>query len=292
MMRACIVQGSQQVWVAALWYWGYQLSGVSTGYVMPWWIVLIVWPLAVMSCLFAYLMLYGLPGMYFDVDRTHSAAHLSSRLLPASTTQGPSFPEDVIPPQNCALVSLFFVWFYAVTHSPLRALASEILRDFWLSAVSISSCRPIYRRLMCKQPYGRNWSFLWQQNIPKWQILLLVLGFFVGVWAILMYGLTRLSKTHTWLLPIFAVGLGTPRWCQVCGVKPRNSALRLITLLADVVGHVGLGSICTMGWTRRTVRRYCPLAMAGCPRCSPGRWSGYDSSPGASKYGYITRKAD
>ena len=28
----------------------------------PWWIVLIVWPLAVMSFLFAYLMLFGLPG--------------------------------------------------------------------------------------------------------------------------------------------------------------------------------------------------------------------------------------
>ena len=70
MMRACIVQGSQQVWVAALWYWGYQLSSVSTGYVMPWWIVLIVWPLAVMSCLFAYLMLYGLPGTYPYVDYT------------------------------------------------------------------------------------------------------------------------------------------------------------------------------------------------------------------------------
>ena len=67
MMRACIVQGSQQVWVAALWYWGYQLSSVSTGYVMPWWIVLIVWPLAVMSCLFAYLMLYGLPGTHSKI---------------------------------------------------------------------------------------------------------------------------------------------------------------------------------------------------------------------------------
>lgn len=27
--------------------------------------------------------------------------------------------------------------------------------------------------------------------------------------------LTWLSKTHTWLLPVFAVGLGAPRWCQM-----------------------------------------------------------------------------
>jgi alpha-1,3-glucan synthase len=27
--------------------------------------------------------------------------------------------------------------------------------------------------------------------------------------------LTYFSKTHTWLLAVFAVGLGAPRWCQV-----------------------------------------------------------------------------
>ncbi|EPT06178.1 hypothetical protein FOMPIDRAFT_68356 [Fomitopsis schrenkii] len=182
MMRACIVQGSQQVWVAALWYWGYQLSSVSSGYVMPWWIVLIVWPLAVMSCLFAYLMLYGLPDYYRQAPP--KVPHFLRTL----------FRRKIV----------------------LWALASEILRDFWLSA-----------------PYGRNWSFLWQQNVPKWQILLLVLGFFVGVWSILMYGLTRLSKTHTWLLPIFAVGLGTPRWCQMLW---GTSALGLYVPWA---GHAG-----------------------------------------------------
>ena len=62
-MRACIVQGSQQIWVAALWYWGNSLSGAKADSFAPWWIVLIVWPLAVMSFVFAYLMLYGLPGM-------------------------------------------------------------------------------------------------------------------------------------------------------------------------------------------------------------------------------------
>ena len=62
MLRACVVQGSQQIWVAALWYWGYMLDGVGTDNQAPWWIVLIVWPLSVMSFIFAYLMLYGLPG--------------------------------------------------------------------------------------------------------------------------------------------------------------------------------------------------------------------------------------
>jgi len=163
-MRACLVQGSQQVWVAALWYWGYQLDGVSAGYLMPWWVALIVWPLAVISWLFAYLLLYGLPDYYRQAPP--KVPHFLKTL----------FRRKIV------------LWF----------LVSEILRDFWLSA-----------------PYGRNWTFLWNQNIPKWHILLLVIGFFVGVWVILMVGLTQLSKTHTWLLPIFAVGLGAPRWCQM-----------------------------------------------------------------------------
>lgn len=66
------------------------------------------------------------------------------------------------------------------------------------------------------QPYGRNWGFLWSVPIPKYQILLLVIAFFIGVWAAMMSVLTQLSKIHTWILPVFAVGLGTPRWCQVC----------------------------------------------------------------------------
>lgn len=69
--------------------------------------------------------------------------------------------------------------------------------------------------VMNLQPYGRNWSFLWSVPIPQWQILILVVTFFVGVWAAMLFVLTRFSKTHTWLLPVFAVGLGAPRWCQV-----------------------------------------------------------------------------
>ncbi|KAF7338273.1 Modular protein with glycoside hydrolase family 13 and glycosyltransferase family 5 domains [Mycena venus] len=163
-MRACIVQGTQQIWVAALWYWGYTLNGVSDNYVPPWYICLVVWPLAVLSFVFAYLMLYGLPEYY--------------RQTP------PKVPHFLQTLFRRKLV----LWF----------LASEILRDYWLSG-----------------PYGRNWTFLWSVNIPKWQIGLLVVAFFVGVWAVMLLILTHFSKTHTWLLPVFAVGLGAPRWCQM-----------------------------------------------------------------------------
>jgi alpha-1,3-glucan synthase len=59
-LRACIVQGSQQVWVAALWFWGYNLGQADMA--TPWWIVCIVWPLSVMSFLFTVLLWRGLPG--------------------------------------------------------------------------------------------------------------------------------------------------------------------------------------------------------------------------------------
>ena len=79
-----------------------------------------------------------------------------------------------------------------------RFLGSEILRDYWLSG-----------------PYGRNWGFLWSVPVPRWQIAILVVTFFIFVWALMLGILTYFSKTHTWLLPVFAVGLGAPRWCQM-----------------------------------------------------------------------------
>lgn len=87
-----------------------------------------------------------------------------------------------------------------VFHCHLRRfLCAEILQSYWLSG-----------------PYGRNWSFLWSNTrIPTWGILIMVLIFFIGVWGVLLAILTKLSKTHSWILCVFAVGLGCPRWCQM-----------------------------------------------------------------------------
>jgi len=102
-MRACIVQGSQQIWVAALWYWGNSLNGREDGYVPPWWVLLAVWPLAAMSFVFAYLMLYGLPGrVLYDILSTHT--ELPNRVLPPDTTKGASLPENSFPTEACAMV--------------------------------------------------------------------------------------------------------------------------------------------------------------------------------------------
>jgi alpha-1,3-glucan synthase len=46
-------------------------------------------------------------------------------------------------------------------------------------------------------------------------MILLIILFFVGVWGAFLYGFAVLSKSHSWILPVFAIGLGAPRWCQM-----------------------------------------------------------------------------
>ncbi|KZT42041.1 glycoside hydrolase family 13/glycosyltransferase family 5 protein [Sistotremastrum suecicum HHB10207 ss-3] len=206
-MRACIVQGSQQIWVAALWYWGNSLNGSVAAATPPWWIVLIVWPLAALCLVFAYVLQFGLPEYYRQVP--------------------PKVPNFIKTLFRRKIV----VWF----------LASEILRDYWLSG-----------------PYGRNWSFLWSAPIPKWATLILIIVFFIGIWAIILFILTYLSKTHTWFIPVFAVGLGAPRWCQMLwgtsslalyipwagrGGPYLGTTLWLWLGVLDAVQGVGLGMI-------------------------------------------------
>lgn len=73
------------------------------------------------------------------------------------------------------------------------------ISNYWLSA-----------------PYGRNWLYLWSSKHAKvWQIILLVLLFFVVVWAAALWVFHVLSKRHAWFIPIFAIGLGAPRWAQI-----------------------------------------------------------------------------
>lgn len=44
---------------------------------------------------------------------------------------------------------------------------------------------------------------------------ILAIVFFIGVWALVLWILGTLTLHHSWVLPIFAIGLGFPRWCQM-----------------------------------------------------------------------------
>jgi alpha-1,3-glucan synthase len=74
-----------------------------------------------------------------------------------------------------------------------------IIKGFWMSST-----------------YSRNWKFLWASvQAPPWAIGLLILLFYVVLWSIAVLALARLSKRHSWLIPIFAISLGAPDWCQM-----------------------------------------------------------------------------
>lgn len=98
-----------------------------------------------------------------------------------------------------------------------------ILQNFFLSA-----------------PYGRNWNcrspfaslfphpplylgcmlisitVLWiTKHATSWQILLLCVAFFGIAWIAILFFLARLSRSHSWILPVLACGLGAPRWAQI-----------------------------------------------------------------------------
>ncbi|WVW86411.1 hypothetical protein I302_108457 [Kwoniella bestiolae CBS 10118] len=164
--RACIVQGLQQIWVSALWYWGYTLNGTDpTKYVPSRIILYITWPLAVISAIFAYLMWAGMPEYY--------------RQIPPYV---PNFFKTLFRRK-------LVIWF----------LVSEILRNYWLSG-----------------PYGRNWQYLWNaSDVARWAVVIMIIIFFIGIWGLFMGILIKYSKVHSWLLPVFAIGLGCPRWCQM-----------------------------------------------------------------------------
>jgi alpha-1,3-glucan synthase len=221
--RACVIQGTQQVYIAVLWYWGDSLTnlnmtGVGTSHLLTSRATLaaVTTPIALLLWAIGAVVFFGLPNYY---HQTPGAI--------------PSFYRSV---WRRKIVLWFFV--------------TVIIQNYFMSST-----------------YGRNWSYLWSSaHAPAWAIFLLVLVFFVGVWALMMFGFHRLSQHHSWLLPIFAIGLGAPRWAQMLwGVgglgtyvpwgSPATGALlgRCLWLwlgVLDAVQGVGFGMILLQTLTR------------------------------------------
>ncbi|KAL9609251.1 MAG: hypothetical protein Q9167_005970 [Letrouitia subvulpina] len=170
--RACVIQGSQQIYVAALWYWGSTITTSSTAQgsssvqlTSRRAVAAITTPIAFLFWAVGLILFLGLPDYY--------------RQWPGKI---PSF-------YSALFRRKIVLWFFFVV----------VVQNYWLAA-----------------PYGRNWRYLWSsQYAPAWGIVLLILIFFVGVWALMLAVLGHLSKQHSWILPIFSVGLGAPRWSQM-----------------------------------------------------------------------------
>ncbi|MCJ1312940.1 Cell wall alpha-1,3-glucan synthase ags1 [Agyrium rufum] len=176
--RACVVQGTQQAYVVALWYWGSVLvKGQTAGITQSGGIVnsssiansiaifYICIPIAVLMWTCGILVFFGLPNYY--------------RQTPGAV---PSFYSSLFRRK-------IILWFFVAI----------CIQNYFLSA-----------------PYGRNWAYLWSStHAQAWQIVCLCVLFFIGVWAIFLWIFGVLSKDHSWILPVFAIGLGAPRWCQM-----------------------------------------------------------------------------
>jgi alpha-1,3-glucan synthase len=170
--RACVIQGTQQIYVVALWYWGSHLNkrtadGTTSSDPVSstWKITAITLPIAMLLWAIGLLMWFGLPNYY--------------RQAPGKM---PSFYKSLLRRK-------IVLWFFVTV----------IIQNFFLSA-----------------PYGRNWSFLWSSSHTKtWQVVLLVILFFVVIWVLFLWLFAVLSKSHSWILPLFAIGLGAPRWAQI-----------------------------------------------------------------------------
>jgi len=224
--RACLIQGTQQIYVVALWYWGASINKATTSGVTVsssaiangWPATAITIPIACLLWAIGLLLFFGLPNYY--------------RQTPGHV---PSFYSSIL---NRRVV----LWF----------LLTVVIQNFFLSA-----------------PTGRNWTYLWSsEHAPAWAVFLLVVFFFVVLWAVLLLFFAHLSAVHSWVLPIFAIGLGAPRWAQMlwgvsgigvwlpwCGGSYVASALvgRVLWLwlgVLDALQGVGFGMILLQTLTR------------------------------------------
>ena len=168
--RACIIQGTQQIYISALFYWGdtlaassrtSTLSSISTSPILAY----VTLPIALILILIGIIVLISLPSYYHQ-----------------SPGKIPNFYHTLL---RRRIIGWFFL--------------TVVLQNFFLST-----------------SYGRNWGYLYSSSyIHPWTIAILVVAFFVVIWLVILVIFGQLSQKHSWILPIFAIGLGAPRWAQM-----------------------------------------------------------------------------
>jgi alpha-1,3-glucan synthase len=218
-LRACIIQGFQQAYTVALWFWGNLVSTTPQLTAIP------AFPVSFPVCIVVAVILWGC-GLMLWLG------------LPDYYRQMP----DEVPSLYTSLVRRkTTVWFFVAV----------ILQNYFLST-----------------PYGRNWFYLFSsQHVSTGAILGLTAFFYILVWALALGFFAFMSKRHPWWLPLFALGLGAPRWCQILwgtsgfgtylpwAGSPAMSAIlgRALWLwlgLLDTIQNAGLGMILMLTLTR------------------------------------------
>ena len=231
--RASLIQGIQQLYTVALWYWGSvvtdaEINGTATGsFGNSWKLTAVTMPIAGLCATIGVLLALGLPQYYRQS------------------------PGRILFFYTSLLRRRIILWFFFMV----------IVQNFFLSSA-----------------YGRNWTFLWASNhIKVWQVVIMVFVFFVLVWVVILLIFQRLSREHSWILPVFALSLGAPRWAQTWwGTSSVGQYLPWAGSLAsgaivsrclwlwlgvlDTVQQVGLGMVLLQTLTRVHV---CFVLLAG-----------------------------
>lgn len=171
--RASIVQGIQQIYITALFYWGQVLNeAMSRADINARKTITDKPILAAIACPIGALFL--------------AIGILLFTSLPSYYRQTPG----KIP---------YFYKSLARRKLIIWMLISVILQNYFLSTL-----------------YGRSWGYLWSSRYaPPWAIAILAVIFFVGIWVVMLLIFAQLSKSHSWILPMFAFGLLAPRWAQM-----------------------------------------------------------------------------
>jgi alpha-1,3-glucan synthase len=169
MFRASLIQGIQQIYTVALWFWSsrvtaVEVEGVSTAALSTWRLTAVVMPIAAMCFTIGVLLALGLPNYYRQS------------------------PGKILFFYTSLLRRRIVLWFFFMV----------IVQNWFLSTM-----------------FGRNWSFLWSsQHAKTWEVVILVVFFFIVLWVIVLFIFRFLSKEHSWILPVFGLSLGAPRWAQ------------------------------------------------------------------------------
>ncbi|KAJ6113439.1 hypothetical protein N7523_006756 [Penicillium sp. IBT 18751x] len=169
MFRASLIQGIQQLYTVALWFWSsrvtaVEVGGITTAALSTWRLTAVMMPIAAVCFIIGVLLALGLPKYYRQA------------------------PGKILFFYKSLFRRRIVLWFFFMV----------IIQNWFLSAV-----------------FGRNWSFLWSsQHAKSWEVLILVLFFFIVVWVCALLIFRVLSKEHSWILPVFGLSLGAPRWAQ------------------------------------------------------------------------------
>ncbi|CAI7584674.1 unnamed protein product [Penicillium manginii] len=170
MFRASLIQGLQQIYTVALWFWSsrvtaVEVGGISTAALNSWKLTAVVMPIAAVCFIIGVLLALGLPKYYRQA------------------------PGKILFFYTSLFRRRIVLWFFFMV----------IIQNWFLASA-----------------FGRNWSFLWSSNHAKtWEIVVLVVFFFIVVWVAAMVLFRFLSKEHSWILPVFGLSIGAPRWAQV-----------------------------------------------------------------------------